>query len=1192
MKNIYAVLLSLFVGACISGAVAQTVSLPYQMSFEEADSVELRNKWTLNPGADAPLCKDQWIIGRSEHSAGRQALYISNNGSDAWFDTVPCVQYAYMDIQLPAGTRVDLSFDWKCIGASGNTPASLYVGWNTPQNLQVDAINRSAAVPGTILNRLTWLKAASGQEEWTNYISSFNAPADGRAMRLVFAWVNANTDPDACTIGACIDNLVITNSNCKRPYDIAAEVVTCDSVLVSWSGTSASYELAFRAAGSDVWSSYRNIEPSITDATKASFHLVNMSEGSYDFRVRGICTPDTSAWSYYNGFVVFCPETHCVNFTDLYAPTVTCTYGTTTYGGQCYDDPANRAHAYDNVGVVDYGSDAKLSRHTVNWDKMATDPRTGGDLPLIPKNGYASVRLGNWEWGNGAESITYDYLVDETSGVLLMQYAVVLEYPSGHKDEQMPRFVLEILDEDGNLLDPSCGVRNFFAKEADGVNWKSYGSGGYYGEQVVYKPWTTIGLNLKEMGIADGTHIKVRLTTYDCFLSGHYGYAYFTLDCVKATIESASCAKDETLTMHLVAPEGFKYQWYNPDGTAISDETTREYSPKDTLTYRCRLTSTENADCYFDLYSACVPRLPVPSFTAKLAGKDCRNRMNITNKSYVKVVQRDTTIIYYNEHPDSYLWETWGTLSDGTHFVSLTSDRDNPIFDYPDEGGDFWIKLTAYLHGTCEESDSTLIHIKPIGDYGPFERDTTLCFPSGSTQKSVWLEEQEIKVSGKYTTIYKTVAGCDSTIIWNVSLGSDTVTQLTDTTICYGETLCVGETCIGPGNPLYRTGMWQWKGKTRASCECDSIIMRKVTLREEMKPTLVIDSINQKLNKFYATITIGGTGFTGYTVNYRRGENKREVTETHTAADMQIDSLNTGKVTFVFRNDYGCELEQIVILGGSCLKMSLLEQQQCLCGKSVIRYELKIDSGIPTRYRIDFGALALAQQFVNTGWVNVPDDQVIDVAVPASAEPGKYDATIVFEDVVCGDKSFPVNMTLTYDSSIIFHRWNNNAIISLKNATYAKKVDGSDYANYNFTGFQWLHNGRVVDGEDRSYMEQPGTLNPADSYQVRLTRTDGAVLTSCPYVPANAAAAPSRRAYSEDVDASIVSPTAPRCGQPVSLDLRDAARVELYSALGQRVGEYVLPEGRQSIEAPAAPGLYILNIYCAGEKVTAKLNVR
>jgi hypothetical protein len=125
MKNIYAVLLSLFAGACISGAVAQTVSLPYQMSFEEADSVELRNKWTLNPGADAPLCKDQWIIGRSEHSAGRQALYISNNGSDAWFDTVPCVQYAYMDIQLPAGTRVDLSFDWKCIGASGNTPASL-----------------------------------------------------------------------------------------------------------------------------------------------------------------------------------------------------------------------------------------------------------------------------------------------------------------------------------------------------------------------------------------------------------------------------------------------------------------------------------------------------------------------------------------------------------------------------------------------------------------------------------------------------------------------------------------------------------------------------------------------------------------------------------------------------------------------------------------------------------------------------------------------------------------------------------------------------------------------------------------------------------------------------------------------------------------------------------------------------------
>ena len=204
MKHIYSVLSSLILGATLSIASAQAVSLPYQMSFEEADTIELQNKWTLNPGADGPLCRDQWIVGRSEHSAGRQALYISNNGADAWFDSVPCVQYAYMDIQLPASTRCDISFDWKCIGATGTTPASLYVGWNTPANLNVEAINRSAVVPGTILNRLTWLTNKNGQEEWTNYITSINSPADGRTMRLVFAWVNSNTNADARTVGACI----------------------------------------------------------------------------------------------------------------------------------------------------------------------------------------------------------------------------------------------------------------------------------------------------------------------------------------------------------------------------------------------------------------------------------------------------------------------------------------------------------------------------------------------------------------------------------------------------------------------------------------------------------------------------------------------------------------------------------------------------------------------------------------------------------------------------------------------------------------------------------------------------------------------------------------------------------------------------------------------------------------------------
>ena len=72
-----------------------------------------------------------------------------------------------------------------------------------------------------------------------------------------------------------------------------------------------------------------------------------------------------------------------------------------------------------------------------------------------------------------------------------------------------------------------------------------------------WKDWTTVSINLREH---DGEEVVVRLTTYDCAELGHFGYAYFTLDCSDGQIQSSACGDVEKDT--LIGPDGFKYRWY------------------------------------------------------------------------------------------------------------------------------------------------------------------------------------------------------------------------------------------------------------------------------------------------------------------------------------------------------------------------------------------------------------------------------------------------------------------------------------------------------------------------------------------------------------------------------------------------------------------------------------------------------
>ena len=1197
-------LLSVWVSVVVMSlpVTAQNVSLPYQMNFEENESAELNN-WTLNPGANAPALLDQWVVGKSVHSAGRQALYISNNGMDAMFDSVPCVQYAYRDMVLPAGTCI-LTFDWLNIGIDG--VATLWVGAGNMQGLTM-AANLTGAIPNTLTNpvdpALQALRSASGAGTWQNV--NYQFVSDGvNPTRLVFVWSNKNRDRSACTIGACIDNIVITNDNCRRPSDISTEMISCDSAIVRWTGNSQKFEVNYRAVGATNWVSETRFKTDPNDWTKSSAIITHLTEGNYEIRVRGICPPDTSAWMYAPEYVAFCPELHCVNFTDLAAPTVTCTYGNTNeagYSGTSYSNPASRNQAYANVGIVDYGSESILSRHTVNWDKTATDPRTGNDLPLIPKGGYASVRLGNWEDGYGAEAITYEYTVDSTNAVLLMQYAVVLEDPDGH-GEDSPRFLLEILDDHDNLIEPTCGKRNFVASGVDRNEWRTYTpEGGYYSTPVVYKPWTTVGLNLQELGITDGQTIRIRLTTFDCFWSAHYGYAYFTLDCAKATIETSSCAKDETATMTLIAPDGFKYQWYDKNNNPLAGETSRVFEPQDTATYRCRLTSTENNDCYFDLYSACVPRLAAPEFAWTVKEENCLNVVDITNRSHTLIIQKAGIIADYNDLCNEHFWSITGTLKDGTSYGPYQSNAFAPQFELPDQGGHFSISLTASLLGGC---DSTLTQELDIRDIRlkPDTISRKLCRPVNEPTKAAWLDEMGIWVneSGFYTKTEKAVNGCDSVIVYDVQVGNTYNIHLGDTTLCYGEKLMVGQTLYD--SRTKGSGLWG-DFTLKTTLGCDSAVYYNVTVKDPILPTLSVNG--EELEQPYALVylnegevsvdlTIGGTGFDSYTMSYVDATGPK--TETYTPADVLLKDLAVNEYIFTFSNADGCELRDTVLVGGDTLCINLLSQIQCACGRPVLDIPYhKCEPANKARLAsctVKFSDADKSEQgFADAFLTGLHDADTIHIDVPVGAEPGEYQIDLIFDTVIggCiwGQNAFHTSIRLTYDSSVIFHRWTNNAIISLAGPQVAKKADGSDYGLYAFSDFQWLRNGEVVEGEQLSYMEQPGVLNPSDRFALRMTRSDGQVFTTCDYVPGNNGAA----AKGSAPKASL-APSDPMSGEPVSLNVSEDAEVEMYSMMGNKVFSGRFEKGISSFRAPTAQGLYIVNVRMNGEAQTLRLRVR
>lgn len=824
------------------------ISVPYSMGFELGDSAKLR-QWRLNDGADLSICKERWVIGTAVKTEGKRSLYISyDEGATCTFDTVWNTSYAYFDFTIPSG-QYELSFDWRCLGGD-ETYMCAAVGI-AKQMTSMDCNYERAEFPDYIQSFAeSGYRVMRGCSRWQHVSVPF-ASNGTRVYRLYFAWRNKNRNSKLPNpVSACVDNIQITTRNCAKPANLEAEVVG-DSVVVTWTGTSAQYCIEYRRYGREKWS----VQTGIRDER---FVIEGLDEGAYDIRVRGVCNDvDTSAYTYRTSFGVYYPDRHCINYVDLHGEDVVATYGT-------FSNP------YANIGVYDtaFTDDPKYWRHTINWDPDEYDPRTGGRLKIVPEEEVASVRLGNWNVGAEGESLSFFYTVDgENASILLLKYAVVLEDPN-HGPADQPHFNLEILDEWGNLIDYTCGTADFYA-DSQRPGWNTFGS-------VTWKDWTTIGLNLDAY---DGERLEVRLTTRDCNWSGHFGYAYFTMGCAAAKIVSTSCGDDAQ--MSIAAPSGFAYEWFDkydnpvPDSIKSEDGRTLLIDPSDTTTYRCHLTYIEEETCGFDLYSSCLPRYPIAEFEWQYEPANCQNRVKFINKSHIMTKFNNVIEHHYDQPCDEYEWD-FGNGQVGS--------EKNPVIIFPNKGGFFNVVLYASIaEGRCVKDTSLIIFLPSIGDK-ELRIDTTICEGGYIVFGPQYAGEER-----EYVNVWKTSAGCDSTVYLNLHLSPQSTEQLPDTTICAEIPLTIdGQTYKShESGKFYRFYTNQYG--------CDSTLWMNVTVLDSILPEITVREMSDSPNS--GAIFIGGAGFDYYTVD--GGEPQ--------TAD-SITGLNGGSYVLEFFNDFGCSV--------------------------------------------------------------------------------------------------------------------------------------------------------------------------------------------------------------------------------------------------------------------------------------------
>lgn len=757
----------------------------YNCDFE---SEAARNRWVMNPTANATIAsslKNKWYIGEpgNNDKNGHYGLYISNNdGVDAQYESTGCWNFAYDTIsleQLASGDDYTVYFDWCAMGNVASDFDGLYLLWIPMTKPNGDSIKvrsiafSSSSIPSQYEDYVVQLQPRSnidylgGTATWRQCAATIPGDdCDGTPHYLAFVWTNGSLLPQQPA--AMVDNINITdNKPCDAPTNLE---VTPNGTTVSltWNGTATEYEVSAYSYDADTWAG-----PKLVTGNATSF--TGLPIGQTDFIVRAKCDMDFYSLKTIVSKLIYYPDQMCVDYLNL--------NNAVCYINNSSPSDASNFEDFKVVRPVDHGPSSIDSRHVVHFDRTELDPNTGNMAKTVPQGELASVRLGNWNSGNEAERIEFSFEVDTIKyPVLLLKYMPILEAP-GHGVQEDPRFKLDIIV--GNTAIP-CGHADFTCLDvwtgsslkpgAAAQGWHVYTpTNTSYAEPIVWKDWTTVGVNLKQYA-GQGQTITARLTTHDCTRSGHFGYAYFTLGCSDGKFKDMKCGQ---INPTFIAPDGFNYRWikaedeqYRHQDGSIDEKyvkwrtQTVEAGFHDDTLYVVDCMFVQDSTCYFSLYASTLATNPISVIQQPQILRHCTEGVYKVkldgSDSWVQEIDHVThdTLKNKNYHIETYEWNVEG-LPHGW------SDEPTPTFDLPAEGGVFPYSLRTTC-GTCESVVYDTLRLEPLGP--THETQTfTLCDDVRKTG-FVWAERTD--------TLYKTYGLLDSVVLMNEITTCDSVIRL------------------------------------------------------------------------------------------------------------------------------------------------------------------------------------------------------------------------------------------------------------------------------------------------------------------------------------------------------------------------------------------------------------------------------
>lgn len=833
IKGIRSILFLLFSLLLSFPIAAQIV---YQCDFE--DEAE-RSQWTLNPGNRADRCENWWYIGKSGNysSLGQYGLYVAaktQNDTLCYTSQATMMTVAYRTITLPKGEFL-LTFDWigkcKSLGDEG-----VFIYW-APEDLEAISMPTLDLFPWQrettycLTTEGNKVKPLYNQGTWDRGAIPLVVKEETETRRLMFVFYSLKGDPTNPSFA--IDNIEIGyDTDCPFPTEIQHNLNADATVSVFWRATGSvkAYEIRLCDMQSGQW--HNRIVDNVSPGKNGKLETVfsGLEEGAQLVQIRSLCaeendTVHTNWVSYY--FLYYRPGERCVDYMRL--DKTTCSW----QANYNLDENENPILPYNltNRGAVDYGNqDYTNTLHTLHYMPNEYDPYSMNKLRTKPNGALASVRIGRYA-PTHMSRVRYSYTIPENEEkILVLRYALVLPNPHPDHPSYNPIFAMETLV-DGQPLEGGCGDANFTSGYGDAVEWdnaKNYG-----GDDVYFKDWTTVSLNMKEYA---GKTFTVSFTTTGCSLSAHGGYGYITLSCESGEMSGLNCG-EENPTTHFTAPIGFSYRWWKDDRDhVLSTHRTFVIDPMDTATYHVDLITLGNEQCYHTLDVSGIPRLPhIEAGVRKKEIEHCQNVVTFYNNSYIlykayhmewDINIQDSVMVIDKEFTKGELLHNivWD-FGDGSPRIS---DRDSLVSHvYPKEGGTYTAWMIGTLNGAsgdCVDSIPIDVTVPQVGyadvvlDEG---RGYQFIYNDGTIGNTYWSIGDD--------TIHEYIGECERITYLHIHETKFSI----DTSFCEGGAFRLGDQLIS------ETGVYSATLKRQQWPNVDSI----VTLTLHVDPALKVEKL-------------------------------------------------------------------------------------------------------------------------------------------------------------------------------------------------------------------------------------------------------------------------------------------------------------------------------------------------------------